>query len=233
MSKPEFVYTTYIRTTPERLWQGLTDPAFTRRWHGIVFESNWKPGSTVTVRYPEHDVTIADPAQVVLESDPYKRLSYTWHTFTPEWAAVSGFSDELLGGITSTTVRSLPDQTPRGARRPSRRHDRPVPAIPQSTKVSLQQRLSEHARKHWAQLSGVQLRFRGTFADVSGQLHDGEVLPLCRLRYGGSAARWGVAVYLASKDGYEDAVLPTGGFAGPPEEALDCACGLYLNAPDS
>jgi hypothetical protein len=30
MSKPEFVYPTYyIRTTPERLWQGLTDPAFT------------------------------------------------------------------------------------------------------------------------------------------------------------------------------------------------------------
>ena len=28
----EFVYTTYIRTTPERLWQALTDPAFTRRW---------------------------------------------------------------------------------------------------------------------------------------------------------------------------------------------------------
>jgi uncharacterized protein YndB with AHSA1/START domain len=97
MSKPEFVSTIYIRSTPERLWQGLTDPAFSQRcWHGIVFESDWKPGSTVTVRYPEHDVTIADPAQVVLESNPYKRLSYTWHTFTLEWAAVSGFSEELL-----------------------------------------------------------------------------------------------------------------------------------------
>ncbi|GAA2396001.1 SRPBCC family protein [Nonomuraea africana] len=97
MGKPEFVYTTYINTTPERLWQGLTDPAITRRcWRGLTFESDWKPGSTVTVRYPEHDVTIADPAQVVLESDPGKRLSYTWHTFTPQWAAVSGFSDELL-----------------------------------------------------------------------------------------------------------------------------------------
>jgi hypothetical protein len=40
----------------------------------------------------------------------------------------------------------------------------------------------------------------------------------------------GFAVYLASKDGYEDSVLPTGGPAGPPEDALDCACGLYLNA---
>jgi hypothetical protein len=107
-----------------------------------------------------------------------------------------------------------------------------MPAIPESTKVSLQQRLSEHARTHWPQLAGVKVRYRGTFAYVSGQLHDGEVLPLCRLRYGGSAARWGFAIYLASKDGYEDSVLPTGGFAGAPQDALDCACGLYLSSPD-
>ena len=42
----------------------------------------------------------------------------------------------------------------------------------------------------------------------------------------------GFAIYLASKDGYEDSVLPTGGFAGAPQDALDCACGLYLNSPD-
>jgi hypothetical protein len=107
-----------------------------------------------------------------------------------------------------------------------------MPAIPESTKVSLQQRLSEHARTHWPQLAGVKVRHRGTFAYVSGQLNDGEVLPLCRLRYGGSAARWGFAVYLASRDGYEDSVLPTGGFAGAPQDALDCACGLYLNSSD-
>ena len=35
-------------------------------------------------------MTIADPEQVVLESDPYRRLSYAWHTFTPEWAAAMG-----------------------------------------------------------------------------------------------------------------------------------------------
>ncbi len=107
-----------------------------------------------------------------------------------------------------------------------------MPAIPESTKVSLQQRLSEHARKHWPQLASVSVRFRGTFAYVSGQLHDHEVLPLCRLRYSGSAARWGFAVYLASKDGYEDSILPTGGFAGAPEDALDCACDLYLSSAD-
>jgi hypothetical protein len=107
-----------------------------------------------------------------------------------------------------------------------------MPAIPESTKVSLQQRLSEHALKRWPQLAGVPVRYRGTFAYVSGQLNDGGLLPLCRLRYGGSSTRWGFAIYLASKDGYEDSILPTGGFAGAPEDALDCACELYLSGPD-
>jgi hypothetical protein len=52
-----------------------------------------------------------------------------------------------------------------------------------------------------------------------------------RPRYGGSAARWGFATYLFSKQGYEDAVLPSGAFAGLPEDALDCAAGLYLSDP--
>lgn len=107
-----------------------------------------------------------------------------------------------------------------------------MPTIPESTKSSLQQRLGTHAMQHWPQLAGVQVRFRGAFAYVSGELTDSEVLPLCRLRYGGSAARWGFAVYLASRDGYEDSVLPTGGFAGAPEDALDCACELYLSGAD-
>jgi hypothetical protein len=77
----------------------------------------------------------------------------------------------------------------------------------------------------------VEVRFRANFAYVDGEIADGEIIPLCRLRYGGSASRWGFAVYLASKDGYEDSVLPSGSFAGAPEEALDCACGLYLSDP--
>src|SRR3954466_10939404 len=37
VDKPTFVYTTYIKTTPERLWQALTDPLFTRRyWFGVT-----------------------------------------------------------------------------------------------------------------------------------------------------------------------------------------------------
>ncbi|HSC88932.1 MAG TPA: hypothetical protein VLC09_16735 [Polyangiaceae bacterium] len=106
-----------------------------------------------------------------------------------------------------------------------------MPAPPASTKTSLGQRLREHARARWNPLSAVQVRFRGRFAYVDGQLPDGEVLPLCRLRYGGSASSWGFAIYRASHDDYQDSVLPSGHTAGSPEEALDCACGLYLNDP--
>jgi hypothetical protein len=101
-------------------------------------------------------------------------------------------------------------------------------APPASTKTSLGQRLTAHARAHWPQLSRVDVRFRANFAYVDGRLDDGEVLRLCRLRYGGSASRWGFAIYRASHDDYEDNFLPSGQMAGSPEEALDCACALYI-----
>jgi len=97
MEKPEFVYTTYIHTTPERLWQALTDPAFTERYWGMSFESDWKTGSTMVLHH--EGVSVADPEQVVLEAEPYRRLSYTWHTFTPEWAAAMGISEEVRAQI--------------------------------------------------------------------------------------------------------------------------------------
>jgi hypothetical protein len=99
---------------------------------------------------------------------------------------------------------------------------------PASTKTSLGQRLTAHARAHWPQLSRVEVRFRGSFAYIDGRLTNGETLPLCRLRYGGSASRWGFAIYRASHDDYQDNFLPSGQTAGSPEEALDCACGLYV-----
>jgi uncharacterized protein YndB with AHSA1/START domain/DNA-binding transcriptional ArsR family regulator len=97
MEKPSFVYTTYIRTTPERLWQALTDPAFTKRYWGATFRTDWKPGSEMS--WEMFGVTIADPDQVVLESDPYRRLSYSWHTFTPELAEALDVTDEARGRL--------------------------------------------------------------------------------------------------------------------------------------
>jgi DNA-binding transcriptional ArsR family regulator/uncharacterized protein YndB with AHSA1/START domain len=93
MERPTFVYTTYIQTTPERLWQALTDPAFTQRyWWRTRFQTDWKAGSTM--RWQMRGVTIDDPEQVVLESDPYRRLAYTWHSFPPELAETLELTEE-------------------------------------------------------------------------------------------------------------------------------------------
>jgi DNA-binding transcriptional ArsR family regulator/uncharacterized protein YndB with AHSA1/START domain len=97
MPTPTFAYTTYIKTTPEQLWQGLTSPAFTKRYWNNEFRTDWKKGSPMA--WELHGVTIEDPAQVVLESDPYRRLSYAWHTVTPELAAKFGFADDLFAEL--------------------------------------------------------------------------------------------------------------------------------------
>lgn len=106
-----------------------------------------------------------------------------------------------------------------------------VPTPPESTKSSLRLKLSGHARTRWPQLACVTVRFRGGFAYVDGVLPDETVLILMRLRYNGSASRWGFAIYLASTGKYEDSMLPTGDLTGSPEDALDTACGLYLGDP--
>ena len=46
-----------------------------------------------------------DPAQVIFESDPYCRLAYTWHTFTPEWAVEVGM-DEATAEVWRAEPRS-------------------------------------------------------------------------------------------------------------------------------
>src|SRR5262245_19827922 len=102
---------------------------------------------------------------------------------------------------------------------------------PESTKVNLRQRLTRHAQTRWPGLAAVNVRYRGIFAYIDGQLADGTTTPLCRLRYNGSAHIWGFAIYLASHDGYQDSYLPNGLPIGTAEEALDCARGLYLADP--
>jgi len=97
MENPRFVYTTYIGTTPERLWQALTEPSFTRRWWQITFETDWEVGSSMT--WDNNGIVIADPEQIVLESDPYRRLAYTWHTFTPELNERLHLGDELFAKL--------------------------------------------------------------------------------------------------------------------------------------
>jgi hypothetical protein len=103
-------------------------------------------------------------------------------------------------------------------------------APPESTKANLRSRLNSHAHTQWPALDGIEIRYRTNFAYIDGRLPNGTILKLCRLRYGGSAHLWGFAIYRASHDDYEDSYLPTGTLAGTAEEALDCACALYLTA---
>lgn len=99
MTENAFVYTTYINTTPQKLWQALTDPAFTDRYWGASLESDWRKGSEVAWSYK--GTRVADPEQVVLESDPYQRLSYTWHTFTPEMVATLEFDAQFAARVSA------------------------------------------------------------------------------------------------------------------------------------
>ncbi|MGH3420111.1 MAG: hypothetical protein ACRDOD_11065, partial [Streptosporangiaceae bacterium] len=103
-----------------------------------------------------------------------------------------------------------------------------MPAIPQSTRSSIILRLLDHAEKNWPQLQKVTVRYHGSFAYITGVLPGGEQIPLCRLRYGGSAHSFGFAIYSAARDRYEDAVLRTGLPIGTPQEALDTACTIHL-----
>src|SRR5581483_6697135 len=103
--------TTYIHASPERVWQGLTDPDLTMRWWrhhsagGKSFTSDWQRGSTYDMAHPEVGLVVRDPEQVILESDPYRRLAYRWHTFTPEWAARVGM-DEAMAAAWRAESRS-------------------------------------------------------------------------------------------------------------------------------
>jgi len=101
----EFVYTTYIKTTPEQLWQAITDPAFTGRYWGVALTSDWQVGSHVTWEYK--GVTMVDPSQVVLVADVNRRLAYTWHAITPEFGALIGSSAEEVAALAAERRSSV------------------------------------------------------------------------------------------------------------------------------
>lgn len=75
MSKPQFVYVTYIETTPEKLWEALTSSTFTRQyWFGSEVRSDWKVGSPFALVM---DGATTDSGEI-LEADPPRRLSYSF-----------------------------------------------------------------------------------------------------------------------------------------------------------
>jgi uncharacterized protein YndB with AHSA1/START domain len=77
--KPEFVYVTYIETTPERLWEALTSSEFSRRyWFGTELKSDWKVGSPLALVM---NGTTTDEGEI-LEADRPRRLSYSFKHVT-------------------------------------------------------------------------------------------------------------------------------------------------------
>ena len=82
-AKSSFVYVTYIRATPEKVWQALTEPEFTRQfWAGTSQECEWKVGASWRIMIP--DGRVADQGEV-LELAPHRRLVLSWRNeFKPE-----------------------------------------------------------------------------------------------------------------------------------------------------
>jgi uncharacterized protein YndB with AHSA1/START domain len=75
-----FVYVTFIRTTPEKLWEALTDSKFIRQyWFGSTVECGWKKGSPWKLIGSDGNLT--DTGEI-LEIDPPRRMVIRWQN---EW----------------------------------------------------------------------------------------------------------------------------------------------------
>jgi len=75
MSKPKFVYVTYIASTPEKVFAALTSAQSTEKyWFGNALQSDWKVGSPMTMVRDGKTVV----KSTILENDPPRRLSYTF-----------------------------------------------------------------------------------------------------------------------------------------------------------
>ena len=77
MEKPEFVYVTYIATSPEKVWNALVDGEVTRKYWQHVNVSDWRPGSRWEHRSADQDRALRLVGKV-LESVPPRRLVVTW-----------------------------------------------------------------------------------------------------------------------------------------------------------
>jgi uncharacterized protein YndB with AHSA1/START domain len=90
MAESQFVYVTFIRTTPEKLWDALREPEFTRQyWFDSMQESTWKPGASWNIKFSNG--LVADTGEIV-EIDPPRKLVLKWqHQLSPELTS-EGFS---------------------------------------------------------------------------------------------------------------------------------------------
>jgi uncharacterized protein YndB with AHSA1/START domain len=89
-AESSFVYVTFIRTTPEKLWSALTDAGQMKEyWFGMHILTEWKTGAEWQMHFP--DGRVADTGQI-LELERPKRIQLKWRNeFRPELKA-EGFA---------------------------------------------------------------------------------------------------------------------------------------------
>jgi uncharacterized protein YndB with AHSA1/START domain len=117
MSKSEFVYVTYIKTTSERLWDAITNTEFMKQyWFGARCESDWKAGSPWRMVYESGQVT---DSGAIIESDPPKRLVIKWRNDWKSELKAEGYSRctfeieyDPVNNATKLTVTHVIDKKP-------------------------------------------------------------------------------------------------------------------------
>ncbi|MFE0351444.1 ArsR/SmtB family transcription factor [Streptomyces griseoluteus] len=104
--KPQFVYTTYIAATPERVWEALTDPEMSAAYWGHSNVSDWQPGSAWEHRRVDGS-GIADVVGTIVEAKAPQRLVITWAgpgDERPQGPSKVTFELKSLGGTVQLTV---------------------------------------------------------------------------------------------------------------------------------
>jgi len=108
---PDVVYITYIRTTPRRVWDALTQSAFTKQFFfGRTVESDWKQGSPWRLIMPDGKTDVAGR---ILISDPPHKLQVTWvvewFDDAPKEPAIITYDIERAGDLVKLTMTQHTD----------------------------------------------------------------------------------------------------------------------------
>lgn len=75
--RPRHIYEIFIRARPEKIWEALTTPEFTRQYfHATDISSDWKVGSPVVFQLADGTPAVEGR---VLAVEPQRTLSYSWH----------------------------------------------------------------------------------------------------------------------------------------------------------
>ena len=105
--KPAIVYSIYIASTPEKVWEALTTAEFSRKYFsGFAVEVDLKVGGAFVARAPDGSVHISGE---VFECDPPRKLTITWSVNWPGLVEKLGptlvtYEIELVGEAVKLTL---------------------------------------------------------------------------------------------------------------------------------